>query len=66
MHKGDEEWLDNQPNNIPVRDFVDLPRGDNQYHKDVESLSNQIDHGDNDRDMIAIKMWEDYVIYRQQ
>uniref|UniRef100_A0A8I7B193 Uncharacterized protein n=1 Tax=Hordeum vulgare subsp. vulgare TaxID=112509 RepID=A0A8I7B193_HORVV len=65
MHKGDEEWLDNQPNNIPARDFVDLPRGDNQYHNDVESLSNQIVHGDNDRDTIAIKMWEDYVIYRQ-
>uniref|UniRef100_A0A8I6WQU3 Uncharacterized protein n=1 Tax=Hordeum vulgare subsp. vulgare TaxID=112509 RepID=A0A8I6WQU3_HORVV len=66
MHKGDKEWLDNQPNNIPASDFVDLPGGDNHYHNDVESLSNQIVHRDNDRDTIAIKMWEDYVIYRQQ
>lgn len=66
MHNGDEEWLDNQPNNIPATDFVDLPGGDNQYHNDVESLSNQMVDGDNDRDTIAMKMWEDYVIYRQQ
>lgn len=66
LHNGDEKWLDNQPNNITVRDFVDLPGGDNQYHNDVESLSNQMVDGDNDRDTIAMKMWEDYVIYRRQ
>ena len=25
MHNGDEEWLDNQPDNIDPADFVDLP-----------------------------------------
>lgn len=52
--KGDERWLDNQPNNIPVMNFVDLPDGDiPQNH--------QINHeGDNLRDAIAHQMWADY------
>lgn len=52
--KGDECWLDNQPNNIPVMNFVDLPDSDiPQNH--------QINHeGDNLRDAIAHQMWADY------
>lgn len=58
---GDEGWLDNQPDNIEPTNFVDLPEGDSEYRNDVPSLSNQMISGNNIRDMIAKKMWEDYV-----
>ncbi|BAT16817.1 uncharacterized protein [Oryza sativa Japonica Group] len=58
---GDEGWLDNQPDNIEPTNFVDLPEGDSEYQNDVPSLSNQMISGNNIRDMIAKKMWEDYV-----
>lgn len=53
LHNGDERWLDNQPNNIPPESFVDLPSGDVQYRGNNE-------HGDNERDIIAMRMWEDF------
>ena len=53
LHNGDERWLDNQPNNIPPENFVDLPDGDHQYHGNNDS-------GNNARDAIAMQMWEDY------
>jgi len=51
--KGDEEWLDNQPNNIPPQNFVDVPDGD-QGNDQGNSQGNNL------RDMIAQEMWNDY------
>lgn len=59
-YHGGEEWLDNQPDNIPPATFVELPRGDNDYNHDVASLSSQIENGNAVRDTIALQMWEDY------
>ncbi|WVZ71713.1 hypothetical protein U9M48_020265 [Paspalum notatum var. saurae] len=56
MHKGDESWLNHQPNNT----FVDLPGGVSHYNNDVVSLSSQVDYGNSIRDMIALNMWNDY------
>ena len=53
MHHGDEEWLDNQPNNITPPDFVNLPNGDDNYH------GNNL-HGNIFRDQIAMQMWNDF------
>lgn len=66
MLDGDEGWLDNQPSNIPSEKFVDLPGGDNEYQRDVDSLSSQMDQGKTVRDIIAKKMWEDYVCNRPE
>lgn len=57
MHKGDENWLDNQPNNIPPTEFVDLP--DDNDHQHVSNQENNIP-GDNLRDEIARRMWDDF------
>ncbi len=53
MHNGDEGWLDNQPNNIPLSHFVNLPDGDNNYQ------GNNI-QGNALRDQIAMQMWNDF------
>ena len=53
-HQGDERWLDNQPDNIPPMNFVDLPDGD-------VPQNHQVNHeGDNLRDTIAHQMWAAY------
>ena len=48
--EGDEEWLDDQPDNINPADFVDLPSGD---------LGNAASSGEGNalRDSIAQEMW---------
>ena len=61
MHNGDDGWLRNQPNNISPERFVDLPGGDNVYNNDVSSFSSQIENGNSERDVIALKRWEDYI-----
>ena len=55
--KGDEELLDNQPNNIPPQNFVDVPDGD-QGNDQGNSQGNNL------RDMIAQEMWNDYQQHR--
>jgi hypothetical protein len=51
--KGDEKWLDNQPNNIRPENFVNLPDGDE--HNDQST-----DQENNLRDVIAQQMWNDF------
>lgn len=51
--KGDEKWLDNQPDNIPPENFVNLPDGD-------EDNDQSTDQGNNLRDVIAQQMWNDF------
>jgi len=53
MHNGDEEWLDNQPNNIAPNDYVDVPNG-GENHVGENGLGNTL------RDQIAMQMWEAY------
>ena len=55
--KGDEEWLDNQPDNISPQNFVDLPDGD-QGNDQVNVQGNNL------RDAIAQEMWNDYQVQR--
>ena len=55
--KGDEEWLDNQPDNISPQNFVDLPDGD-QGNDQVTVQGNNL------RDAIAQEMWNDYQVHR--
>lgn len=54
LHKGDEGWLDNQRDNIPPANYVDLPNGDLPQNHQVNN------EGNNLRDMIAQQMWADY------
>lgn len=61
LHKGDERWLDNQPNNIHPANFVDLPNGDDQNQQGPHNHQDNLNHqGNNLRDTIAQQMWEDY------
>lgn len=60
MYRGDDAWLDNQPDNITPASFVVLPEGDNTYNNDVASLTSQIENGNALRDVIALQMWKDY------
>jgi hypothetical protein len=55
--KGDEEWLDNQPDNISPQNFVDLLDGD-QGNDQVNVQGNNL------RDAIAQEMWNDYQVHR--
>jgi hypothetical protein len=54
LHKGDESWLDNQRDNIPPANYVDLPDGDPPQNHQVNN------EGNNLRDTIAHQMWADY------
>lgn len=55
--KGDEQWLDEQPDNIHPQNFVDLLDGDQA--NDQSSVE-----GNKLRDMIAQQMWNDYRQHR--
>lgn len=50
---GDEEWLNNQPDNMPVANYVSLPNGD-QNNGDASTEGNAL------RDAIAQQMWARY------
>ena len=52
---GDEEWLDHQSDNIPPRDFVAVPAGDQLNDLNVGSVQ-----GNALRDTIAKEMWVQY------
>jgi hypothetical protein len=54
---GDEEWLDNQPDNISPQNLVDLPDGDQDNNQGNVQ-------GNNLRDVIAQEMWNDYQQHR--
>jgi hypothetical protein len=49
---GDEGWLEHQPNNIDPTDFVELPKGDDNYPDELQSID-----GNTLRDQIAHHMW---------
>lgn len=53
LHAGDEEWLDNQPDNIPIADFVNVPN-DNDNYQGNNTQGNAL------RDEIAMQMWNDF------
>jgi len=59
MRDGDEEWLDNQPDNIDPADFVDLPNDDGDNLQANNLLANNL-QGNNLRDQIAWQMWNDF------
>ena len=50
---GDEQWLDDQQDNIPPTNFIDLPDGD-------EGNEQSDTQGNNLRDTITQQMWSDY------
>ncbi|TVU18190.1 hypothetical protein EJB05_34270, partial [Eragrostis curvula] len=53
LHAGDEEWLNDQPDNIDPASFVPLPTGD--QNNDQGSVE-----GNALRDTIAQQMWDQY------
>jgi len=62
--EGDASLVHDATTDINKSNMIDVPEGDDQYSNDVPAFNNLRRAGNEMRDHIANKMWEDYIARR--
>ena len=61
LHNGDASLVHGATTDINQSNMTDVPEGDDQYSSDVPAFNNLRQAGNELRDHIANRMWEDYI-----